>query len=669
MQNASGSRMSSVPEPVPQLSEEVVGSALLSGALAACPEAVAVVEGGRIAWCNPAHARLFGYSSSQELTGKRLADLLPGHFPCTHNQAGEAAFKCGFPACRFRGRRKNNSYLQMESSCREFRLGGRRLLVISTRDISQGERRRVSREGEARFRAIFEAAAIGIGHFTLDGKIVESNRALEGMLGYGHDELQSMPFAHITHPDDLAEDERLFAEMVQGKRDHYQLEKRYLRQDGAVVWVRLNVSLVRSPGGEPQFAIKMVEDITERKRVEEALRDSQKMEAVARLTAGLAHDFANLLTGIGIFSDLLAAELGSQPGGQRAREIQLASEHGCTLIRKLLFVARQHVSDSRVLCLQTVVEDMRELLGTLVEERIELDIRSAPGLGRVKADPTEMQQVILNLVLNARDAIAEQGRIRIELSNCTLDGIEAAAAGLPPADYVALEIADTGCGMDEITRAHLFEPFFTTKAPGQGTGLGLATVKAIVSRAHGGIVLESASGRGTQVRVLLPRVQAELEWRGSEALNHPSLEGKETVLLVEDDERVRASVEQVLTRCGYQLLVAANGEEALRLARRHHGPIHLLLLDLIMPGMGGREAAKQISPLHPQAKVLFISGYGEQPGEPDSRMFRKPFTGGALARRVREALDTVPRPVEAPVTGSGGNRGNSGKHSPRRQLC
>ena len=218
------------------------------------------------------------------------------------------------------------------------------------------------------------------------------------------------------------------------------------------------------------------------------------------------------------------------------------------------------------------------------------------------------------------DGSSEGGRLSIEISNCSLDARAATAAGIPAGDYVALDVADSGCGMDEETRAHLFQPFFTTKQPGQGT----------------------------RMRVLLPQVKAELEWRGSEAHNEPSLEGQETVLLVEDDERVRASVEQVLAQCGYRLLVAADGAGALRLVRRHRGPIHLLLVDLVMPGKNGREVVKQIAPLYPRAQVLFISGYGTGSGEDvaDSRIFRKPFTGGALARKVREVLDAVQQPAE-----------------------
>jgi PAS domain S-box-containing protein len=535
----------------------------------------------------------------------------------------------------------------MESSCSEFSVNGRRLLVIATRDITESERRRVAREGEARFRAIFEAAAIGIGHLTLDGNIAESNRALEDILGYSHQQLQGMPFARITYPDDVGEDARLFAEMTAGKRDRYQLDKRYLHKDGRVVWARLNVSLVRGPGGEPQFAIKMVEDITQHKHAEEALRESQKLEAVGRLVAGLAHDFANLLTGIGILSDLLVVELGAQPGARRAREIRLASEHGCALIRKLLFAAHQQASDSKVLSLATVVEGMRDLLAKVVEENIDLTISSPPGLAYVKADPAEVQQVILNLVLNARDAMPRGGHIGIEMGNCELDAAVGKVANLPPGDYVFLQVADTGCGMDAQTRSHLFEPFFTTKQPGHGTGLGLATAKSIVTQAGGGIVVESALGHGTRMRVLLPRVNAELEWHGAEPHNQPSLEGQETVLLVEDDERVRASIQEVLAACGYQLLVAVNGDEALRMARRHRDPIHLLLVDMVMPGKGGPEVVKEITPLHPSARVLFISGYGQDSKAEagDSRIFRKPFTGGALARKVREVLDAGKRPA------------------------
>ena len=668
-----GVGMNTALEPVPELPAQLAPTSLFSAALAACPEAIVVVEAGKIVWCNSAHARLFGYPTSRELMGRPLADLLPKNHPCTSEPGAVSIPNCGFPACQFRGRRKDNSYVPMESSCRQFRVGERRLLVIASRDVSQVERRRVSREGEARFRAIFEASAIGIGHFTLEGKIAESNRALEEMLGYSHQELQGMPFARITHPDDLATEERLFAEMITGLRDRYQLEKRYIRKDGAMVGGRLNVSLVRGPGGEPQFAIKMVEDITEHKRAEEALRESQKVEAVGRLVAGLAHDFANLLTGIGILSDLLAMELKSQPGGQRAREIQLASEHGCALIRKLLFISRQHVSDSKVLSLETVVEDMRDLLGKMIEERIELSIRCSPGLGYVKADPAEIQQVILNLALNARDAMPEGGRLGIELSNSSLDTRAASAAGLPAGDYVALEIADNGHGMDEQTRAHLFEPFFTTKQPGQGTGLGLATVKAIVSQAGGSIAVKSAPGQGTRMQVLLPQVEAELEWRGAETHNQLWLAGRETVLLVEDDERVRTSVEQVLAQCGYQVLVAANGDEALRLVRRHRGAIQLLLVDLVMPGANGREVVKKIAPLQPQARVLFISGYGTS-GEEDgveSRIFRKPFTGGALARKVRDVLDAAQPSAEGRDAQSGNEDKRDGKGTDmrRRKSC
>ncbi|HSB75554.1 MAG TPA: PAS domain S-box protein, partial [Terriglobales bacterium] len=628
--------MSTVSEAVPEISSWP-SAGLLAAALASCPEAVAIVEAGIVLWCNPAHARLFGYDHAREVAGRSLADLLPKHFPCAQ-QPATTALNCGFPACRFHIAGNGSNERLLESSCREFRAEERRLLVIATRDITPQERRRISREGEARFRAIFEAAAIGIAHFTLDGKIVESNRALEQMLGYSHAELQGMPLVRITHPEDRAEDEHCFAEMTAGRKDQYQLEKRYVRKDGEVVWARLNVSLVRAPGGEPQFAIKLVENISERKRAEEALRESQKMEAVGRLVASLAHDFANLLTGVGILSDLLAVELRAQPGGQRAREIQLATEQGCALIRKLLFIARQHATDAKVLSLHTLVEDMRDLLAHLVEERCELTIGSEPAVGRVKADPAEMQQVVLNLVLNARDALPQGGHINLALGNCRLDSATAIAAAARPGEYVVLEVADDGCGMDENIRAHLFEPFFTTKPPGQGTGLGLATVKAIVNQSRGSIVVESAPGQGTRIRVLLPRVSGELQWNGSQAHDHPSLEGRETVLLVEDDERVRASIEQVLAKCGYRLLVAADGADALRIARRHHGPIHLLLLDMVMPGANGPEVARQIKPLHPQAKVLFISGYGLGSPEdgPESGIFRKPFTGGALARKIRE---------------------------------
>src|SRR5579864_3192144 len=293
---------------------------------------LAVVERGRIVLANEAFASLFAYGDAQQLVGQRLAELLPAEHLCTlstwERDPGKetaAGTRCGQSHCLFNARRRDSSFARMESSCAGVQYNGRELLVISARDISMEERRQVQREPEKRFRAIFDWAAVGIAQVGLDGKFGEANRALETMLGYGRGELRDMRFTQITHPSELAEDLKLFEELIVGRREHYHVEKRYVRKDGRTIWGHLTVSLVRSPAGEPEFAIGMVEDITERKVTERELQEAQKMEAVGRLVGGVAHDFNNLLTAITLYSDLLLASLGPDaPQRRHGTEIRMA---------------------------------------------------------------------------------------------------------------------------------------------------------------------------------------------------------------------------------------------------------------------------------------------------------------------------------------------------------
>ncbi len=626
-----------------------VDARLLSAALDACPESLAVVENARILHANPAFAQLFSYGDGSEVQGRALADFLPENYLCA--QLGPAVRdwsygkRCGYPACEFSGKRRDGTRVAMEASCAPFRAGERTLLIIAARDISQRERRRVVRESEQRFRTIFEASAIGIGHCTLDGCIVESNRALERMLGYEHEELRGMHFRKFTHPGELATHEALFQELIGGRRDSYQIEKRYIRKDKSVVWGRLTLSLVRGPRGEPVFAIGMVEDITERKQAEEQLREAQKMEAIGRLVGGVAHDFNNLLTGIMLYCDLLTAGLAS---GSRLRhhaeEIRMAGEQGAALIQQLLAVARQQVVEPRVLSVNQVVSGMRNLLARLIGENIELITWLADDLGSVKMDPAQLQQVILNLVLNARDAMPDGGRVTLETRN---SGEECCVVRNDQehtfTSCVLLTVTDTGCGMDEETRSHLFEPFFTTKRPGRGNGLGLATVYSILKQYGGAIQVQSEPGKGTRVAVLLPPVKGQIE-AAAESCDVAPVRGGATVLLVEDDSSVRDSMQRVLSECGYQVLEAASGAEALKMCRSHQGEIHLLLADLVMPGMSGREVAQQVRILRPGVRVLYTTGYNHPPAGVSSEpepvvLFRKPFTGSALVRKVREILN------------------------------
>jgi two-component system cell cycle sensor histidine kinase/response regulator CckA len=385
-------------------------------------------------------------------------------------------------------------------------------------------------------------------------------------------------------------------------------------------------------------------DITDRKRLEQQLCDAHKMEAVARLVGGVAHDFNNLLTAIMLYSDLLLETLA--PGGNPRRyadEVRMAAARGSALVRQLLAFARQQALDPKVLSLNSVIESMRELLDRLLGENVRFITDLADGLANTRVDPVQMQQVVMNLVLNAREAMADGGELIIRTYN--LDESDAGArGGLTSGKHVALSVTDNGCGMDAYTRTHLFEPFFTTKE--QGTGLGLPTVYAIVSQSGGTISVESEVGQGTTITIRLPRVDAVGEELRAQRLPAAIAHGTETVLLVEDENIVRESVTQLLSDCGYRVLAARDGREALVLARAEQGAIDLLITDLVMPGMSGREVARRVVPLQPGIRVLFMSGYDQGNNRtPDPAVFPKPFTRAALVQKVREVLDGTAPPV------------------------
>jgi len=491
------------------------------------------------------------------------------------------------------------------------------------------------------YQAIFHATAMGIARCTKDGRVVESNAAIERMVGYTHEELRGMHYREFTHPDDVAVDTAFFQEMVEGKRESYEIELRYLRKDRSARWVRLTVSRVRASDGQPEFVIRMAEDITERKRTEQQLRDAEKMEAIGRLVGGVAHDFNNLLTGIMLYCDLL---MGGLEKGSRLRhhaeEIHTASQHGATLIQQLLAVARQQVVEPRMLCLNEIVSEMANLLSRLIGENIELVTELPDDVGKVKLDPAQVKQIVMNLVLNARDAMPDGGRITVTTSNQTTHIVT--DGSLREAECVSLRVRDTGCGMDAETRSRIFEPFFTTKPAGTGNGLGLATVYSIVKQNCGAIEVESAPGRGTQVSIFFPQAKEEVKVQESSA--RKSAKGRETVLLVDDNPQVRGSIGRVLSDQGYWVIEAANGAGALSLFESHKDRVDLLLIDLAMPDMSGREVARRLRRSRPNLKVLHVTGYSgphfrEQAEEEPIELFQKPFDGRALARRVREVLD------------------------------
>ena len=410
-----------------------------------------------------------------------------------------------------------------------------------------------------------------------------------------------------------------------------------------------HVEPLRTAEGELQGAICMALDITDRKQLEEQLRQAQKMEAVGRLAGGIAHDFNNLLMVIQGYADLMTERLAEgDPLRRNAEQIQTASQRATSLTRQLLAFSRKQMLAPKVLSVQSVVSEMEKILRRLIGEDVQLETSSVPDLGLVKADRSQIEQVILNLAVNARDAMPEGGRLTIETANVDLDeSFSHSSVMLSPGPYVMLAVTDNGCGMDVETQAHIFEPFFTTKEKGKGTGLGLATVYGIVKQSGGYVWVYSEPGRGTSFKVYLPRVWEDQTTAGRDrridgkALPH----GTETVLLVEDEKGVRELAREYLEMTGYTVIEAENGHTALELAALHSGPIHLLMTDVVMPGISGRELSERVKTIRPDIRVLFMSGYADQAVvhhgilETDAVLLQKPFTVAALAAKLRDILN------------------------------
>ena len=384
----------------------------------------------------------------------------------------------------------------------------------------------------------------------------------------------------------------------------------------------------------------------ERSRLEQQFRQAQKMEAVGRLAGGVAHDFNNLLTVITGYAELLLAG-GDLEASQRTalQEIQRAAERGGALTHQLLAFSRGRPFTPRTVQLNTLIVHMEKMLSRLIGEDVELITVAAAEPANVRTDPGQLEQVVMNVVVNARDAMPGGGKLIIETANAQVDQTYAGPnVDLKPGSYVVLAISDTGMGMDPETVTHLFEPFFTTKAPGKGTGLGLATAYGIVKQSGGAISVYSEPGRGTTVKIYLPSAEAKLAAEAAEQEPAAALRGSETILVLEDEARVRKLVCEVLAGRGYHVLEAVRGEEAIRMAKEHKGRIHLLLADVVMPEMSGPQALEQIRTRHPNMKVLFMSGYTDEAmvhhGILDSGVpfLQKPFLPETLARKVREVL-------------------------------
>jgi two-component system, cell cycle sensor histidine kinase and response regulator CckA len=389
--------------------------------------------------------------------------------------------------------------------------------------------------------------------------------------------------------------------------------------------------------------------VTERRLLERQLRMAQKMEAVGRLSGGIAHDFNNLLGVIIGYIQVIRRNLvPGQPSYEYAEEIEKAGQRAVSLTRQLLAFSRQQVLEPVILNLNTLLSEMEKMLPRLIGEDIQLNLILDPAIGQVKADSGQIEQVVMNLAVNARDAMPDGGKLTIQTANAELDvAFTREHPGSVPGQYVMLAVTDTGTGMDPETQAQIFEPFFTTKGRDQGTGLGLATVYGVVKQSVGYIAVESEKGKGASFRIYLPRIEQPVATRCQSSQEPLNVRGSETILLVEDAEPLRLLAQLFLKENGYQVLTAADGAEAQQLAAQNSGPIHLLLTDVVMPGINGRVLAERLAPRDPAMKVLYMSGYtdsfiaGHGVLEEGIHLIHKPFTEEALMRKVRELLDAA----------------------------
>ena len=448
------------------------------------------------------------------------------------------------------------------------------------------------------------------------------------------------------HPDDRGDGAELYAELVRGERDSYRREAVFVAKDGRKVVTHLAAALVRDADGKPDYVIGMAEDVTEHKQLEEQLRQSQKLEAIGRLAGGVAHDFNNMLTAIAGYTTFALEHSGEgSPLRADLDEISKATGRAALLTRQLLAFSRKQVLQPELLNLNGIVVELETMLRPLIGEDIVLTTKLDPALGPIEADPGQLHQVVMNLVVNARDAMPTGGPLSIETANC--DVVDEGDGSIAPGRYVTLTVRDAGEGIDETTLSQIFEPFFTTKESDKGTGLGLATVYGIVKQSGGYVAVESELGVGSEFTIYLRRVDDARQPR-PEAVPAPTpapeshAAGGKTVLVVEDEDVVRGLVRQVLQGAGYEVVVARDGEEAFALAAKHH--VDVLLSDLMMPKLGGQEVAERLRASHPELKVVFMSGYAEGglmvegALPPGTAFLEKPFTFSELTEKVQGVL-------------------------------
>jgi PAS domain S-box-containing protein len=670
----------------------------------AAPDAMIIVNSrGQIVLVNAQTEKLFGYHRG-ELLHQPLEILIPPRFRNQHHESRDQFFSRArsrpmgsgreLPALRKDGtefpadialspvdtedgmvvlaavrditERKKNEEIARQHTELQVRMAKESAeLAAAKKELETvAERERAAealRRSEARVRRLVESNIIGIATGDLDGKVIDANDAFLALLGFTKEDVAagSMRWDALTPPE-YREADRLAVEQLLSTGVAPLWEKQFIRKDGSRVPVLIGVATLTGMSGETE-AVSFVVDITERKKLEQQLRQAQKVEAIGQLAGGIAHDFNNLLGIIIGYSEIFEERLGlGDPLRPKAEQIKKAGRRAASLTRQLLAFSRQQALEPKVLDLNAVIADTLKMLRRLIDENVELVAVPEPALGRVSADQGQIEQIIMNLTVNARDAMPHGGKLTISTSNAEMDdAFVRRNPGAVPGSYVVLSVGDTGCGMDHETQAHIFEPFFTTKGEGKGTGLGLATVYGVVKQSGGYISVESEPGKGSTFRIYLPRIEETVAATSCVDGGGEKAYGCETVLLVEDAHALRELARELLEAGGYTVLEAANGADAISLAEKHPGPIHLLLSDVVMPGMNGPELAGKIIGGRPDTKVLYMSGHTgdalpvRELLNSGAALLHKPFTGLSLATKVREVLGAAkPAPSTVPVISS-----------------
>lgn len=601
---------------------------------------------------NKAAETIYGWSADETI-GKLLSDMIPTRYSDDQIEAIRKVFSQeGHWEGEVIQRRKDGTPVHIHNSGTLLKdsTGQPVGAVAINRDIT------ARKQAEEAFRKTQKALQELIN--SIDGIVWEADAntfqfsfvsfQAERLLGFPVEQWLNEPDFWMNHTYE-GDREWAVGYCVQCTQDlkNHELEYRMVAADGRQVWLRDIITVIVEDNRAVKIRGVMV-DITERKRLEEQLRQSQKLEAIGRLAGGVAHDFNNLLTVINGYSDLLLNILSdNDPSRRDLEQIKKAGERAASLTMQLLAFSRQQILQPQILDINLIVIDMDRILRRLIGEHIELVAKPQPGLERIKADPNQLEQVIMNLAVNARDAMPHGGELTIETANVTLDeNYTQQHVNVTPGPHVMLAISDTGSGMDAQTIAHIFEPFFTTKEVGKGTGLGLATVYGIVTQSGGHLQVHSEIDHGTTFKIYFPIIKETAKASDQGIKQDHGSDGLETILLVEDDPSVRALIHSVLEKSDYTVLEAGNGLEALEVSRKYPDTVDLLLTDVVMPKMGGRELAKNLASLHPAIKVLYISGYTHDTMlshgifDLKTAFLHKPFTPEELIRKVREVLDT-----------------------------